>query len=163
MMIRLYFLRHASAEEPVAGLPDAERALTEKGLRQSRLVASFCARQGLLPAVLLTSPLLRSVQTAAAFSAQLHDCPPPEVVEWLRLGTSAAEAVQHLRERLGRAEGHLCLVGHEPDLSDLISRLLGSDDPIVRIKKASLTCIEIDPAALRHGQLLWSVPCALMG
>lgn len=162
-MTRLYFLRHATAEDPTAEQPDAERALTDKGLRQSRHVANFCARQGLLPGALLSSPLRRAVQTASAFSATLPDCPPPEVADWLRLGTPAAHAVEQLRERLRRDEGALCLVGHEPDLSDLISRLLGSSDPIVRVKKASLTCLEIDPGALRHGQLLWSVPCALMG
>jgi phosphohistidine phosphatase len=163
MLTRVYFLRHATAQEYELGLADADRQLTEKGLRQVRAVASFCERQSLLPGALLTSPLLRAVQTATVLSQRLHDCPPPETVDWLRIGTPAAEAWREVHARLARQDGPLWLVGHEPDLSDLISRLLGSAAPIVRVKKASLTCIEFDSASQQHGQLLWSVPCALMG
>lgn len=163
MPTRVYVLRHATAQEYAPGTADAERKLTDKGLRQSRAVASFCERQGLLPGVLLTSPLVRAVETATVLSQNLHDCPPPETVDWLRLGTPTEDALRQVRARLERQEGPLWLVGHEPDLSDLISRLLGSPDSIVRVKKASLTCVELDLDARRHGQLLWSIPCALMG
>lgn len=163
MLTSVYFLRHATAQEPEPGLADADRPLTEKGLHQTRAVAGFCERQSLRPGVLLTSPLLRAVQTASVFSQQLHGCPRPETVDWLRIGTPATDALREVRARLVRQEGPLWLVGHEPALSELISRLLGSTASIVQVKKASLTCVELDAGTLQHGQLLWSVPCALMG
>jgi len=161
----LYFLRHATAQDRTLPIPDAERALTEKGLGQARAVARFCERQGLLPQRLLSSPLVRAVETATQFSHRLPDCPMPQIVEWLRLGTPTPEALAHLRDVIDAnpATDSLWMVGHEPDLSDLISRLLGSPHPIVRIKKASLTCITVEPRSAQPGQLLWSVPCALMG
>lgn len=158
----LYFLRHATAQDRQLPIPDAERALTDKGLRQVRAVARFCQRQGLLPQRLLSSPLVRAVETATLFSHHLPDCPRPQIVDWLRLGTPAAEAIEHLRDSVDSAPGSLWLVGHEPDLSDLISRLLGSPHPIVQVKKASLTCITVEPRTSQPGQLLWSVPCSLM-
>ncbi|MEX8520196.1 MAG: histidine phosphatase family protein [Leptothrix sp. (in: b-proteobacteria)] len=163
MLTRVCFLRHATAQEYELGLADADRQLTDKGLRQVRAVASFCERQSLRPDVLLTSPLLRAVQTATVLSQHLRDCPPPETVDWLRIGTPTAEAWRAVQARQARQEGALWLVGHEPQFSDLISRLLGSATPIVQVKKASLSCVELDADTLQHGQLLWSVPCALMG
>ncbi|MEX8495870.1 histidine phosphatase family protein [Sphaerotilus sp.] len=166
MTTRLYFLRHATAQDRTLPIPDAERALTEKGLSQARAVAGFCERQGLLPQRLLCSPLVRAVETATQFSHRLPDCPMPQIVDWLRLGTPAQEALAHLRDTIDTspAAGSLWMVGHEPDLSDLISRLLGSPHPIVRVKKASLTCLTVQAhRTAPPGQLLWSVPCALMG
>ena len=169
---RLYFLRHATAQDRHLPIPDAARTLTEKGLRQTRAVARFCERQGLRPHRLLSSPLVRAVETATHISQHLPDCPRPQVVDWLRLGTPVLHALAELRETVHahRSVGptttdtdSLWLVGHEPDLSDLISRLLGSAHPIVRVKKASLTCITVDSHGQQPGQLLWSVPCALMG
>lgn len=161
MITRLYFLRHATAQDRHLPIPDAERTLTDKGLGQARAVARFCERQGLRPQRLLSSPLVRAVETATQFSQHLPGCPRPQVVDWLRLGMPVAQALSELREAVGADS--LWLVGHEPDLSDLISRLLGSPHPIVRIKKASLTCITVKPRSSQPGQLLWSVPCALMG
>jgi phosphohistidine phosphatase len=169
VITRLYFLRHATAQDRHLPIPDAERTLTEKGLGQARAVARFCERQGLQPQRLLSSPLVRAVETATQFSQHLPDCPRPQIVDWLRLGTPVAQALNELREAVSVNSGatadadSLWLVGHEPDLSDLISRLLGSPHPIVRVKKASLTCITVEPHGEQPGQLLWSVPCALMG
>jgi phosphohistidine phosphatase len=169
VITRLYFLRHATAQDRHLPIPDAERILTEKGLGQARAVARFCERQGLRPQRLLSSPLVRAVETATQFSQHLPDCPRPQVVDWLRLGTPVAQALHDLRDAVSANSGatadadSLWLVGHEPDLSDLISRLLGSPHPIVRVKKASLTCITVEPHGEQPGQLLWSVPCALMG
>lgn len=159
----LYFLRHATAQDRQLPIPDAERALTDKGMRQTRAVARFCQRQGLLPQRLLSSPLVRAIETATLFSHHLPDCPRPQIVDWLRLDTPTEQALDHLRESLDKTSESLWLVGHEPDLSDLISHLLGSAHPIVRVKKASLTCITVEPHSTQPGQLLWSVPCGLMG
>lgn len=167
MNLHLYFLRHATAQDRTLPIPDAERTLTDKGHAQVRAVARFCARQGLLPQRLLCSPMVRAVETATLFSQRLPECPRPQTVDWLRLGTPAPEALSQVRRLVdadpGLVPGALWMVGHEPDLSDLISRLLGSPHPIVRVKKASLTCLAVEPRSERPGQLLWSVPCALMG
>ena len=169
VITRLYFLRHATAQDRHLPIPDAERTLTDKGLGQARAVARFCERQGLRPQRLLSSPLVRAVETATQLSQHLPGCPRPQVVDWLRLGTPVAQALSGLREAVdAHGSAHvdadaLWLVGHEPDLSALISRLLGSPHPIVRVKKASLTCLAVELQGAPPGQLLWSIPCALMG
>jgi phosphohistidine phosphatase SixA len=47
MLITL--LRHASAEDRSVTLADEKRILTEKGIKQSKRVASFCQSRQLLP------------------------------------------------------------------------------------------------------------------
>lgn len=166
MTTRLLFLRHATAEDPALVSRDAVRALTGKGRRQARTVAEFCQRHALHPGRLLSSPLVRAVETATLLSQHLPDCPLPQVVDWLALGTPTEVALAALQElaEAGAPDtaGPLCLVGHEPDLSALISRLLGADTPIVHIRKASLTAIELDGSGRAPARLLWSVPCGLM-
>lgn len=168
MTTRLLFLRHATAEDPALVSRDAVRALTDKGRRQARTVAEFCQRHALHPGRLLSSPLVRAVETATLLSQHLPDCPLPQVVDWLTLGTptDVALAALHDLAEAGTAPdatGPLCLVGHEPDFSALISHLLGTTAPIVQIRKASLTALEL-PGNTSGGtaRLLWSVPCALM-
>ena len=174
MMTTLCFLRHATAQDRALGLPDAERALIDKGKRQMRTVARFCEKQGLLPRHLLCSPLVRAVETATLLHRHLPGCPAPQVVDWLAPGTPVEHALDELHLLVEHAPDpdpdadaeSLWMVGHEPDLSGLISRLLGSEEPVLRLRKASLTRLAITrdlmPAGAPPAQLLWSLPCALM-
>jgi phosphohistidine phosphatase len=57
----LWLLRHAEAAD---GLPDDERPLTERGVRQAEAVGRALARLGTNLDVCLSSPKLRAVQTA---------------------------------------------------------------------------------------------------
>jgi phosphohistidine phosphatase len=165
---RLLLLRHATAEDPALVSHDAVRALTGKGRRQVQTVARFCQHHALQPHRLLCSPLVRAVETATQLGQHLADCPLPQVVDWLALGTPTAVALAALQEQVEvagetAAAGPLCLVGHEPDLSALVDCLLGTTGSVVAIRKASLTCLEL-PAGSAAGsaRLLWSIPCALM-
>ena len=57
-----YFLRHADAE--LRADSDYQRRLTPKGLEQADKVGKFFVRCGLLPQLILTSPVVRALQTA---------------------------------------------------------------------------------------------------
>ncbi|MEO8299382.1 MAG: histidine phosphatase family protein [Burkholderiales bacterium] len=171
MSISLFILRHATAQDHAAGLPDDDRALVAKGEKQSRDVARFCAQHGLLPERLLSSPVRRAWQTATLLHEQLPDCPAPQATLWLSTRTDATQIQQGLA---GLWQGpapvrdgeRIFLVGHEPHLSHTLALLLGSERLQVEVKKASLTHLAIDssPAQPRWpaARLCWSLPCALM-
>jgi len=56
----------------------------------------------------------------------------------------------------GRARDHRAMfVGHEPDLSQLVGRLIGGAN--VDVKKGALICVEADVAEPGRGVLLWSM------
>ena len=56
------FLRHAEAEDVAAS--DFGRRLTTKGLEQAAKVGKFCMRNGFVPDLIITSPVVRARQTA---------------------------------------------------------------------------------------------------
>lgn len=162
MVKRLYLLRHATAQDQDAGLPDAERRLIAKGERQARRVAVWCAHHGRCPGQLLCSPLPRAQQTAALLAAHLKACPAPKPVDWLRPAATTKQTLAQIRLLLDADSPEAWLVGHEPNLSTLIAALLGQTEPVLMPKKASLTCLALEAGAAPSGQLLWHVPCELM-
>ena len=54
------------------------------------------------------------------------------------------------------------LVGHEPDLGNLIAHLLGAASGSIHVRKASLTLVEVLLPRKGGGRLEFSVPVRLM-
>jgi phosphohistidine phosphatase len=152
--MEVYILRHGVAEKLGPGGSDAERALTPKGRQKLRQVMRLVRAAAVRPSVILTSPLLRAVQTAevaAAIFAYRR-----EVVRTNALLPTASpqEVWQELRSR--KNEPELLLIGHEPLLSQVVGYLLGAPGLRVELKKAGLVRIQIErftPAP--SGTLQW--------
>lgn len=157
-------LRHATAEPHSLQIADAERGLIKKGMEQTARVAEFCRKNSLLPGRLYCSPLLRTKQTAQLLAEALSDCSSPREAEWLLSGAEPQEIVAELTILQASGVEDVWLVGHEPDISMLISYLLGAEENCILIKKASLTRLNVDLVSGSEvtAQLLWSIPCALM-
>jgi phosphohistidine phosphatase SixA len=155
-------LRHATAQMQMMSINDAERELIKKGVSQIRRVAKFCHKNGLLPTSLYSSPLVRAEQTANLLQAYLPDCPVVQVVDWLALGFEPQNTCASLRMLEKSGGKDVWLVGHEPDISGLLARLLNAPKDFIEIKKASLTRIQVDFSNPSKSQLLWTIPCGLM-
>lgn len=156
----LYFLRHATAEVIRPNQLDIDRCLIEKGRLQARRVAAFMQRYAITPEAVFSSPYPRAVQTAAIVRKEASLAPVQEL-PWLALETSTDLASAQLHQVLPDLPAHTLLVGHEPDLSLLISHLLGSNGCAFNIKKASLTCVCYQHAS-NSFQLEWSIPAKFM-
>ncbi len=154
----LYFLRHADAEDEAA--TDFDRRLTAKGLEQADKVGKFCVRYGLVPDVIVTSPVVRAGQTAQAVSKRLDD---REIVteRWLACGMSPADCFEGLAAYA--KFDHVMLVGHEPDFSGVIAACLGLPDAGgLLVRKASLTAIDLPRLRAGAGRLEFTMPARLM-
>jgi len=119
--MQLVLIRHADAEpESATTMADFGRAITPLGRRQARDTAVWLASSMSEPLhLLLTSPLVRTVQTAEICAAALPGA-TVAVAEALRSGqTTMAQValVRTLRATTG-------LVGHEPNMSELACALL---------------------------------------
>src|ERR1700689_4445795 len=68
----LYVMRHALAEDAAAGVDDAARHLTEKGRERTRAAAAGMRAMGIVPDVILTSPLARALETADAMHLRMR-------------------------------------------------------------------------------------------
>ncbi len=156
----IYFMRHATAELRQPELPDRPRQLIAKGQRQAEKVAAWLLAQQITPELILCSPYPRATQTAQIV-CEKADLTSLQQVEWLAIDTPTGTALTALWQLLPNLPGSTLLVGHEPDFSQLIAALLGATSPSLRIKKASLCCVELD-IHTRQAQLQWLLPVQFM-
>ncbi len=154
----LYFLRHAEAENEVPS--DFDRRLTPKGLEQADKAGKFCVRYGLIPDVILSSPVVRAEQTARAVSKRL-DGRELIIERWLACGMMPETCLESLAAYA--KFGHVLLVGHEPDFGETIAACIGLPDPgHLNIRKSSLTAIDLPRLRAGMGRLEFTIPVRLM-
>lgn len=149
----LYVLRHAEAVAARDDLPDEWRYLTERGVKAAARTARDVAKYGRKPRLIITSPLVRAVQTAQI--AVTYACRKHEViVSGLMQADGDLEALQEfLRSHAGAKR--LMVVGHEPHLGSLVSTLLRTEDTIM-LAKSSCTALEVDDIdGSKPARFLW--------
>jgi phosphohistidine phosphatase len=143
-MLRIALIRHAIAEDrdeaKARGVDDEARALTALGRKkfQAQLKRLIMVTGPI--SLIAPSPLVRAQETAKILGkcfpdAKFVTCPaltpksdPEALLRWLR------------REK---SSGTVALVGHEPDLGQLVSFLVwGNRSGKVRFKKGGLCILE---------------------
>jgi phosphohistidine phosphatase len=154
--MHLYILRHANADTDAA--TDDARELSEKGREQAQRVAEICARNGIRPDVIFASPLVRAQQTAKPVAKELGV--EVTTARWLACGATPSGILGHLAVVKDRAA--VMLVGHQPDLGELIAHLLGGEEGGINVRKASLTLVEVSTLVRGGGRLEFSVPAKMM-
>jgi phosphohistidine phosphatase len=152
------FLRHAEAEDIATS--DFDRALTAKGLEQADKVGKFCAVSGLIPDVILSSPLVRAEQTARCVAKRLGGA-AVVVEQWIASGMGAEDFFEGIVEYAKMTS--VLVVGHEPDFSETISAVLGvTNSAAIQVRKASLTMVDLRALRAGAGRLQFSIPVRLM-
>lgn len=138
--MKIMMLRHGIAEDVSPDGSDAKRCLTAEGVAEMRREAQGMRNLGLKPGVILTSPLVRAVQTAEIVAEALGM--PEALRQEIRLGPGFS--LQHLRTLFIAHGDHraIMLVGHEPGMSVVTGQLIGGG--AVRMKKGALAIISAD-------------------
>ena len=123
----LLLWRHADAED---GIPDAGRALTKKGLKQAKQVATWLKPRLAGNYLILVSPAKRAQQTAAALDL------PYTTEKRIGVHANVADIVSaaHWPER----RGMVIVVGHQPTLGQVAAQLLTGEPAGWTIKKGAL-------------------------
>jgi phosphohistidine phosphatase len=152
--VELFLVRHAIAHDrdPDRWPDDGLRPLTDEGEAAFRQAARGLAR--IAPAVqaVLASPFVRAWRTAEILEEEAG-WPAAQPCEALEAGGAQSGVLKAIRAHARLAS--LALVGHEPDLSELASRLLTGSGPAVMLemKKGGVACLSVegggDGASLR--------------
>jgi phosphohistidine phosphatase len=138
----IYLIRHAIAEDRSDAWPDdTKRPLSESGISRMRKGARGLVRIGVSFDVMLTSPLVRTRQTAEVVAAAFDERPPIVAVESLQPGGSYQSVLNDLEKQSRRSR--IALVGHEPDLGRLAGHLMGSRHPL-EFKKGAICRIDLE-------------------
>jgi phosphohistidine phosphatase len=144
--MKLYIMRHGPAEDVSTTGRDADRALTPSGRDRVREVAQALAREDEAPSFILTSPLARALQTAEIVAAVTKLEARDGTVETTRDIAPGGDAVGLVRELANAKKKRAMLVGHEPDLSELVYRLTKRH---VEMRKAMVVAVAVDDAQVR--------------
>jgi phosphohistidine phosphatase len=156
--MELYFLRHgpAGSRSRWTG-PDDERPLTGAGKALIEREAAAFVALGLSPDIILTSPLVRSYQTAKIVARKLGLLDRFVTDERLAPGFGLRELRGILRDHPDAVV--VMLVGHEPDFSLTVGDLIGGGT--VMFKKGGLGRVDAD-TTLGDAELAWLLPPSVL-
>ncbi len=146
----LFLIRHAKAVEGTLYNDDDQRPLTADGRQAAHAVGAALARQGIALETIITSPLVRAVETAELVAMAVSYTGGLEVSSLLSPGGRAHQIIDELIAL--RREQRVALVGHEPSMGKLLSALLGK--PGLSLSKGTAVRLDWDG---KHGKLVWIV------
>ena len=150
--MNLYLLRHGIAVDPSVPdfAKDAERPLTPRGRRRLRQIAGAMGALKISLDVILSSPYMRAKQTAEIVAASLKLKKRLKFSNALAPGGAPSILIRQL-EREQPAPGKILLVGHEPDLSQLVS-LLTTGGPHLELDFKKSGLCKVETGKLRAGK-----------
>ncbi len=153
----LYLIRHGIAEARGEAWPDdTKRPLTDDGMSRLRKSARALARLDISFDVVLTSPLVRAQQTAEIIASAFSPKPPIVNVDALAPDGSVTAAIAELEKHSKRMR--IAIVGHEPSIGELASRLAGMRANM-EFKKGAVARIDVEALPPKApGTLRWFVP-----
>jgi phosphohistidine phosphatase len=140
--MKLYFVRHAAAIARGGQVVDEHRYLTLRGRESFRLTAKKMAKKGIMPDAIITSPLVRAIQTAEILSEALAF--EGKLVVFPELAPGFDLTKLHRILASFKRTHKLVLVGHEADLGEVVGTLLGLGRPLP-VKKGMVVCLKMPP------------------
>ena len=140
--MEIYVLRHGIAVE--RGTPvykkDSDRPLTKDGEEQLYQIAQAMLAMDLKFDLILSSPYVRAAKTAQIVASELDD--EVTFTEFLEPDANPLGLISQINDEKPQ---RVLLVGHEPDLSRLISLLMtGATAAAIELKKGGLCKMSTD-------------------
>jgi len=148
---RLLLLRHGKSDWNNPDQPDNERPLNDRGQRAAALMGAYLRQRGLTPDLILSSPAVRTRETAQRVLTALHADVPLEFRAELYLADpkTIMEMVRGAPDEIAT----LLVIGHNPGMQ-LAALKLSAGDPAGRrdeiedkFPTAALAVIEFDIAS----------------
>ena len=158
--MRVTLIRHAEAGDDAPR--DESRALTVRGRSDARRLGRALARRGVRFTLIVTSPLVRAVQTAEIVAAAIDYRGRMPAIDQLEPEAAASDVVAYLEtvaqsKSAGKSLARsVALVAHEPILSAVAAALTRKGrHPALR--KAEALRIRLPEGPGAAGSLRWRV------
>ncbi|MBC8165254.1 MAG: phosphohistidine phosphatase SixA [Bryobacteraceae bacterium] len=155
--MKLYLIRHGISEEAREGMNDEDRQLTNEGRQELISTLRSARATGFDATLILTSPLVRAVQTAEIAARELgyrHELVPSRaLIPEGRISDVWEEIRTH------RDEKELLLASHNPLCASLVGYLLGTPRLTVRFRKGAILRVDFESFGPEpRGVLQWFLP-----
>jgi phosphohistidine phosphatase len=139
--MHLWLVRHAAAADRDSWPgPDPQRPITARARERLRKLVARLESRNVAPDVIMTSPAVRTVQTAEILASIAGFVGEVEIEPGLAEDATAAEAIARAQRQ---GVGIVAAVGHEPQLSAIVLALLG--EAPARFQKGGLIALEVVP------------------
>lgn len=152
----LYLVRHAKSDWSF-DLPDFERPLNKRGLRDAPIMAKRLALQNLRPDSLISSPANRAISTAKIFAKEL-DYPVLDIQENTTIYEADVPALLKVINSARPEVECMALFGHNPGISLFAAYLCDHtaiDFPTCAIAFLSFEVDNWEEVSLGTGELIW--------
>jgi phosphohistidine phosphatase len=123
-MLKIYIVRHATAQDRGEALPDFERSLIKKGKKEAAAVAKDLALKRAGPDLMISSFANRAIETAHLFAKALGYPRQKILLRDTFYGSTDIEGlVNEIRKQPDKYRS-LMLFGHDPAFSQLAAHLI---------------------------------------
>jgi phosphohistidine phosphatase len=155
-MKTILLLRHAKSDWGM-GVADFDRPLNKRGLNDASLMGKLLAQAGMMPDRILSSPAFRAKQTTELVA---EACGYEQPIQWEKsfYEGGSADLITALQQLPASIESAM-LVGHNPIMENVASRLCTNTGSFIQMPTAALVCLEVNInnwAELRHGEAILS-------
>lgn len=133
----IHVVRHAEAIERTPEVAEENRFLTARGRKRFRKICKSLRKLGVAPDLILTSPMIRAVQTADILAERVRFKGELQVATLLAPGFQPDALKQLLGSHPHARE--IAVVGHEPDLGALAQALLSAQEACALPKGAVIS------------------------
>lgn len=158
--MELLILRHGIAEDSAPTGRDEDRRLTGEGRDKLRVTLRQAHRAGVRPSLIVSSPLVRAVQSAEIASEECEYA--GEIVQSSALTPDADPHKLWEEVRSMRGEEQLLLASHNPLCSRLPGFLLGAPGLQIDFRKGALLRIDFSHFGSEpRGVLQWLLTAKL--
>lgn len=137
-MKTLILCRHAKSDWP-AGVPDIQRPLRQRGIRDAKFLGDLLQAQEFQPDCILTSPAQRARQTADVVAACISY--PGEIIEQADIYYRGEEALIRMIRALSPTLETVMIFGHNPTMEDAVRMLLGAEADF-ELPTSAMACFE---------------------
>lgn len=135
-MKRLYLLRHAKSSWDNASLADFDRPLNDRGLKAAPFMGKLMASRGIQPALIISSPARRAVQTADLVIGSSGFNVPLTYDE--RIYEASLSTLLKVIGQIQADAGSALIVGHNPGMERIVRYLTGEPQPMPTAALASI-------------------------
>lgn len=137
-MKKLFLIRHAKSGWDDSSLADEDRPLNKRGKKDAPFMGSLLRKQGVTPDLIISSPAKRAYSTAKKM-AKATSYPPDHIQTFEKLYLSSSDALLEVIHSQPAEVRTLMLVGHNPELTELVPLLCG--EPIDNVPTCGIVCI----------------------
>lgn len=150
----LYIIRHGEAVDRAQGEPDEWRYLTKQGRSAVKKIRSKIKKYGQRPDLIITSPLVRAVQTTEILSEKMKKKRTNVIVNGnLKPNKKVSQLIKYLKT----IKNNKCvmIIGHNPQFDLLITELISGIDNQFSIKKSSCLALALKFKRKLEAKFLW--------